>query len=296
MTLFNKYRKIQEQRFVPVLTAGPAGATGATGAAGATGPTGPTGQLGNTGATGVQGATGSAGATGVGATGATGPQGSTGATGPAGATGVGATGATGPQGPTGAGVGNTGATGPQGDTGAQGATGATGPQGTTGPTGPQGTTGPTGATGNTGATGPAGATGNTGPSSFDTGLADRTFSGITCSLTANAAMHFGDIGFIAADGQVEFADADGSWNSVAIVVATGDVAAGGSGTFGLHGIFRDNSMFNWTTGSLLFLSTTAGSLTQTAPSGADDVILPLGVAINGDIVYFHPQLVQVVHT
>lgn len=198
-----------------------------------------------------------------------GAAGNTGATGPAGATGVGATGAT----------------------GTAGATGATGAQGTTGPTGAQGTTGATGAQGATG----AGATGATGPSTFDTLPVSGSFSGITASLTSNAAFNFGDVGYIDQNQQVKFADADGSWTSVAVVMATNTIASGSSGQFGFIGIAR-NSGWSWTIGSLLFLSTTAGSMTQTAPSGADDVIVPVGVPIGTDTVYFHPDLTQVIHT
>ena len=59
---------------------------------------------------------------------------------------------------------------------------------------------------------------------------------------------------------------------------------------------RDDSYAGWTVGGLLYLSTTAGAITQTAPSGTDDVIQILGVAYASKIIFFNPQLVQVEHT
>ena len=49
-------------------------------------------------------------------------------------------------------------------------------------------------------------------------------------------------------------------------------------------------------GGLVFLSTDVGAMTQTAPSGADDVVQVLGVATHADRMYFAPQLVIVEHT
>jgi hypothetical protein len=306
---FLKRKGILERRLVPYEVAGPQGESGPIGPTGpsgpignvghtgSTGPTGATGPAGSpggaTGATGSQGATGSAGATGAGASGATG---ATGATGPAGNTGAGvtgATGATGPQGPTGAGVGNTGPTGPQGDTGAtgaQGTTGPTGPQGNTGATGAQGTTGPTGATGGTGATGA------TGPSVFNPSLADLAASGILITLTVAQDTNPTDVCYINSSGQAAFADADSILTSSALVISTQTIASGNPCVFLIHGLLRNDAAYNWSTGSLLYISTTAGSLTATAPSGADDVIQVMGVALSADVIYFQPNLVQVVHT
>jgi len=54
------------------------------------------------------------------------------------------------------------------------------------------------------------------------------------------------------------------------------------------GFVRDDT-WNWTTGSPVYLSTTNGQLTQTQPSGVDDVIRVVGWAVNADVIYFMPS-------
>ena len=67
----------------------------------------------------------------------------------------------------------------------------------------------------------------------------------------------------------------------------------------LHGLIR-NDGWNFTTGpgelSLVFLSTTVGTVTQTAPSGTNDVVQVLGFAMSDDVLYFNPQLHVIEHT
>lgn len=216
-------------------------------------------------------------------------KGDTGTTGSQGDTGVkGDTGSQGTQGLTG----DQGDTGIQGDTGAQGATGVTGATGV-GDTGVKGDTGNQGATGVTGATG---AQGDTGISTDMTVTAspgsDHTATGIKITLTADENLVFGDVGYIKSNGNVGKADADAIATSSALVMALGTINSAASGTFLLLGLVRDDS-WAWTVGGLVYLSVTAGTLTQTAPSATDDVVQIVGVATHADRMFFYPQLVQV---
>jgi hypothetical protein len=81
-----------------------------------------------------------------------------------------------------------------------------------------------------------------------------------------------------------------------VFISTATISNNATGTFGVYGLLRDDSYAGWTVGGLLYLSTTAGAITQTAPSGTDDVIQILGVAYASKIIFFNPQLVQVEHT
>ena len=277
------------------------GGTG-DGATGPTGPTGPTGLIGPSGI-GTTGPTGPTGPSGIGTTGPTGPEGPTGPTGPTGLTGI--QGTTGPTGPTGL-TGPEGPTGPTGPTGLTGLTGIQGTTGPTGPTGPTGLTGPEGPTGPTGLTGPSGvgATGPTGPTGsaglLDAALSvDHTVSGLTCILTAGAALTFGDVCYMGSDGKMELGDADalataGCW----AMVADASITENNPGTFLIQG-FAHHSTWSWVTlGSLLVLDTTTPGgmlLIASAPSGANDVIQILGNVILSDLVYFNPELVMVEH-
>lgn len=131
---------------------------------------------------------------------------------------------------------------------------------------------------------------------LDTSLADDTQSGIKATFTAGEALTIGNVCYMKSDGKLWKADADAIATSSAIALATGSISADATGSFLMMGIVRDDSAYNFTVGGLIYLSTTAGDITQTAPSGTDDVIQVLGVAIHADKWYFNPQLVQVEHT
>jgi hypothetical protein len=52
-----------------------------------------------------------------------------------------------------------------------------------------------------------------------------------------------------------------------------------------EGVVR-NDAWNWTTlGGAIYLSTTAGGLTQTAPSAAGEIVQQVGFAISADVAY-----------
>ena len=52
-----------------------------------------------------------------------------------------------------------------------------------------------------------------------------------------------------------------------------------------------NDAWNWTVGGVLYLDTaTAGGLTQTVPSGTDDVVKIVGHAVSADVIYFNPSV------
>ncbi len=191
-----------------------------------------------------------------------------------------------------------GATGGTGMTGATGNTGLTGNTGA-GATGFTGFTGSTGATGATGAgpTGATGATGTTGPTGTTLVLTEapsnQAYTGITVALTYGESLVPGDPVYFASDGTVKKADADGSGTFPVLGLAM-ETASSGSHVVLLQGIYRDDSLFNWTVGGLVYLST-SGALTQTAPSATDNVVQIVGIATHADRMYVNPQLVYATH-
>lgn len=128
---------------------------------------------------------------------------------------------------------------------------------------------------------------------------DHLASGLKITLTAHDAQAFGDVCFINADGEAALIDADAIASMTAVVMcADASISANASGTYLLMGIARDDT-WNWTVGGLIYgtvTGTSGNTLTQTAPSGTDDVVQILGVATHADRMYFNPQLVQVEHT
>ena len=127
---------------------------------------------------------------------------------------------------------------------------------------------------------------------------DLTASGliVTGTVTTNAE-GIGAPLYIAADGTFYTASASANTTSpcVGLAIETGT----GSKKILVHGVLRVDS-WNWTIGpgdaSLIYLSTTTGVLTQTQPSGTDQVIQPCGWALSADVIYFSPSMMYFTHT
>ena len=280
--------------------------------AGDTGVAGSQGDTGVAGTIGVDGDTGVAGDTGAGTTGDTGADSTV-----AGDTGIiGNTGITGDTGADSTVAGDTGVAGAQGDTGADstvaGDTGITGNTGTTGDTGADSTVaGDTGTAGTTGDTGTSGDTGVTGTSgsltgTLDSNLAlneynielsiptavDETSSGIIykdATVDTNAK-GIGAPLFMAAD--KHFDTATGSIITAPCVALALEAGTGTKDVLLLGGLQQDD--WSWVTGpgtkSLIYISGSLGTLTQTIPTLTDQMIQPIGYAITGSYIWFNPSL------
>ena len=150
---------------------------------------------------------------------------------------------------------------------------------------------PTGSTGAIGPTGPAGSIENSNASP-----ADNSASGIKPELTAGESLVFGDFCSVKSDGKMWKADASAIATSNAVAMCCETLSADESGDFLFYGFATDTD-WNWVTvGGLVYLSTTAGSLTQTIASGASEVIQVIGVATDANRIWMNPSLVQVEHT
>ena len=131
-----------------------------------------------------------------------------------------------------------------------------------------------------------------------TPTADVTGMGIIRTLTVDTnAEGIGAPLFMAADEHLDTADADAvaSMPCIALALETGI----GAKKVLLWGTIRVDA-WNWTIGpgelSLIYVSTTVGTLTQTKPTGADDVIQPVGWAISADEMMFMPSMMWITHT
>ena len=129
-------------------------------------------------------------------------------------------------------------------------------------------------------------------------MTDQTVAGLTMTFTAGAALAFGDVCYMGADGKMEKGNADVVATAfVFAMCADATIAEDADGNFLLVGFARNDAGWAWATlGQPLYLdATTAGTMNQTAPAGVNDVIQILGIAVTADISYFNPQLVQVEH-
>jgi hypothetical protein len=125
-------------------------------------------------------------------------------------------------------------------------------------------------------------------------LADVSWTGTTATMTAGESLVLGDVCRINSSSKLVKADANAIATSSAQFIALATIANNASGSFGVPGGFlRADTLYAFTVGGLVYLSTTPGAATQTAPSGTDDVVQIIGVAYSADILFFNPQLVQV---
>ena len=125
---------------------------------------------------------------------------------------------------------------------------------------------------------------------------DHLASGIKIVLTATANIAFGDVCYIASTGKASLIDADAIASmSGLFMCADATISADASGNFLCLGIARDDT-WAWTVGGTIYgtiTGTTGNTLSQTMPTGVDDVVQILGVATHADRIYFAPSLSQV---
>lgn len=142
---------------------------------------------------------------------------------------------------------------------------------------------PAGIRGAIGATGPSGS-----GSDLDSNLtADLTASGITTTSTVDAnTVGFGAALHIDTDGN--WIEADASAASTVPCFALALEAGTGSKSIMLQGFIRKDA-WSFTPGGRIYLSETAGELTQTAPATVGAQIQVLGFAKTSNIVWFSPD-------
>lgn len=115
---------------------------------------------------------------------------------------------------------------------------------------------------------------------------DLTATGKVVSMTVDVnATGIGAALYMAADFHLEEADADASATMPCIALAL--EAGTGTKTVLLEGFIR-NDAWAWTAGPI-YVSTTTGALTQTAPSGTGDRVQRVGWAYSADIMFFDPD-------
>lgn len=125
------------------------------------------------------------------------------------------------------------------------------------------------------------------------GSADGKYTGITVTGTGGATIAFGDVVYLAvADSRWELTDASavGTAGTVQIGIAVSTSTDGNPLTVLLQGIIRADAAFpTFTVGAAVYLSETAGDVTQTAPTTADAVVRVCGFALTADEMYWNPS-------
>lgn len=135
------------------------------------------------------------------------------------------------------------------------------------------------------------------------GSADGKYTGITVTGIAGYTQAFGDLVYLdPTDSRWEAADANSASGAdgdarglLAMVVSAG--TDGTACTLLLNGIIRADAKFpTFTVNNPIYVSETAGSVTQTQPTTTDVVIRIVGAALTADEMYFNPDNTWITHT
>jgi hypothetical protein len=122
---------------------------------------------------------------------------------------------------------------------------------------------------------------------------DQEYSGITCSGILGATIAVGELCYLAnADDRWEKTDADAEATAGDVMLGICLIAGddGDTTKLLLWGFYRDDTAFNFPSGGdALYVSTTAGDITATAPSGSGDIVRVVGYAHDdADTIFFCP--------
>lgn len=133
-------------------------------------------------------------------------------------------------------------------------------------------------------------------SNLNIGIANLAYSGSVSTFGAGEDLVAGDIVYLKSDGEVWKADANVVTTTPAFGLATANIASTTSGNILLRGYYRNDTLYSFATGSLIYVSTDAGKATTTQPSAANDMIQSIGVGLTPDILYFNPDLIFLNHS
>lgn len=115
---------------------------------------------------------------------------------------------------------------------------------------------------------------------------DDTFEGQQITgLNNTGGVTQWDVVYLNGSSQWVLADANGTGTYPARGIVTATVSTGNATSVIVQGTVR-NDAWNWTPGGTIYLSTTAGGLTQTAPATSGDKVQQVGFALTADIAYF----------
>lgn len=128
----------------------------------------------------------------------------------------------------------------------------------------------------------------------DAPASDHTASGTQTTMTVDVNT-YGVAGALHLDTDGNWVDADADTTTTMPCAALALETGTGSKKVLLQGFMRDDT-WNWTVGGIIYVSTTAGNLTQTAPSGTGDQVQVVGIATHADRIWFNPDfnLIEIV--
>jgi len=132
------------------------------------------------------------------------------------------------------------------------------------------------------------ATATTGILEFGSVPADQQVKGLSTTLQVDVnSVGFGAVLHIDDDGNLIESDAD----ATSVIPCQFLAAEAGTGMKRvlINGVAKDSVNWSWTPGGALYVSTTTGEMTQTAPDQTGDRVQIVGYAISSDTIFFKPD-------
>ena len=126
---------------------------------------------------------------------------------------------------------------------------------------------------------------------------DDTYEGISSDdINAGATIAQWEVVYLDStpDWNLTDASAEATAGPVQVALATEAGTAASPLNVLFSGVAR-NDAWTWTAGGAIYMSETAGAMTQTAPTTTDSVTRVLGYALSDDAIYFNPSNDWVVH-
>lgn len=118
-------------------------------------------------------------------------------------------------------------------------------------------------------------------------------TGVIFSFTAGTTLAVGDVVYLGTGGKVLLADADAATSMPALGICTSTGTDTNPVDVMVQGVMKLTG-WSFTIGNDIFVSTTAGDVTATAPSGTGDTVQKVGVATAADAVYFNFNTTELV--
>ena len=128
---------------------------------------------------------------------------------------------------------------------------------------------------------------------LDPAVAADTFSGITASFEAGETVAVAHLVYFKTPGEIWKADMNAAATMPGMGIVTQAKNDGEACIVLLYGIAHLHTLApSWTVGGLVYAGA-AGALSQSAPSGNEDMVQIVGIAIAADVLLFNPQYTMV---
>lgn len=127
---------------------------------------------------------------------------------------------------------------------------------------------------------------------------DNLLSGLSSlSFQSGEAVSQWDLVYLKNDSKWWIADAsDVATSGGMLAMSAQAVGADSAVLVALPNSFIRNDAWAWTPGATLYADIVAGGITETAPSGTDEVVRVIGFAMTADIIHFNPSSSHITHT